>query len=120
MKPTLPLLSLLLLAAATGTRAEQAKSLQDLSVAAGPLPTATTCDASKIKDIAVIGTVHEGQVFPAKRTEKQTAHIKLPETFKPVAYVPVSTEHGHTHAEGGCACSTGKASAEPVYPPTRN
>lgn len=79
-----------------------------------------TCDASKIKDIPVIGTVHEGQVFPVKRAEKQTASIKLPENFKPVVYVPVSTEHSHTHAGEGCACSTGKALAELIFPPTRN
>lgn len=79
-----------------------------------------TCDAAKIKDIAVIGTVHEGQVFPVKRTEKQTASIKLPENFKPVAYVPVSTELGHTHTEGGCACSTGKAYAELMFPKDRD
>ena len=78
-----------------------------------------TCDAAKIKDIAVIGTIHEGHVFPVKRTDKKTVSIKLPENFKPIARKLVSLDHVHTHAGSGCACSVGKAYAELIFPPTR-
>jgi adenine deaminase len=79
-----------------------------------------TCDAAKIKDIAVISTFREGQIFPVKRSAKQTAGIKLPENFKPVANTPVSTEHIHAHSGNSCLCSTGKAFAALLYPTTSN
>jgi adenine deaminase len=79
-----------------------------------------TCDAGTIKDIAVIGTIHEGHVFRVKRTDRKAVSIRLPENFTPPAYRPVSAEHFHTHAGSGCACAAGKAYAELIFPPTRN
>ena len=78
-----------------------------------------TCDPAKIKDIAVVGTVHEGRVFPVNGAVRKTASYRVPENLKPVASVPVSSEHSHSHDQGGCACSTGRLFAEHVFPPAR-
>ena len=78
-----------------------------------------TCAAAKIKDIAVVGTVHEGRVFPVKDVARKSTSYRIPENLKPIASLPVSSEHGHSHDQGGCGCSTGRLFAEHIYPPTR-
>jgi len=78
-----------------------------------------TCDAAKIKDIAVVGTIHEGRVCPVKDVARKTTSYRLPENLRPVASLPVSSEHSHSHDSGGCACSTGRFFAEHIFPPTR-
>jgi hypothetical protein len=105
-----------------------------------------TCDAAKIKDIAVIGTVHEGRVQPVKKVgNKKTAGVRLPDNFHPVAattaprgYSDVATSldelgikaarpgliaarraHQANCRNGGCSCSTGRFLAELIFPPTR-
>ena len=76
-----------------------------------------TCEAGRIKDIAVIGTVHEGRVFTAAASEtKATTHYRLPENFNPVANVTVPQEHAHSHDGGGCSCSSGKVFASVMFP----
>lgn len=48
-----------------------------------------TCDAAKIKDIAVWGTVHEGRVQPVRKTgARKTAGVRPPKSFQPVAAAP--------------------------------
>jgi predicted amidohydrolase YtcJ len=103
-----------------------------------------TCDVSKIKDIAVWGTVHEGRVQPVKKAGgKQTAGVRLPENFRPVAAAqtrqPVGFSGAATSLEdlrlrraraglapapatapgctaGGCTCATGRLLAELIFP----
>lgn len=76
-----------------------------------------TCDATRIKDIGVIGTVHEGRVFTAASGEtKATTHYRVPENFKPATTIPVLDEHSHNHAECGCSCGTGKIFATLMFP----
>ena len=88
-----------------------------------------TCAAAKIKDIAVIGTIHEGRVFPVRHVETKTAGISLPENCRPVATAPNDREVAPAHVarlsneatctDGECSCSTGRHFAELLYPPTR-
>jgi predicted amidohydrolase YtcJ len=78
-----------------------------------------TCDAAKIKDIAVGSTIHEGRVFPVKNATRKATSYRIPENLRPIASVPVSSEHNHSHGPGGCACSTGRLFAEHLFPPTR-
>jgi hypothetical protein len=107
-----------------------------------------TCDAARIKDIGVRGTVHEGRVLPVtKAGGKKTAGVRLPEDFRPVAAAPVPrtsgfsdvatsvdepginagrpglsaarTAHHPRSAAGGCSCSTGRVLAELIFPPVR-
>lgn len=88
-----------------------------------------TCDAAKIKDIAVIATAHEGRVFPVKKTEgTKAAGVRLPDNFRLVASMPAQTDggfsallaarKGHQAAcvGGGCSCSTGRFLAELMFP----
>lgn len=99
-----------------------------------------TCDAEKIKDIAVIATVHEGRVFPVKKADvRKTSGSRLPDNLQPLAAgragggpdgtasvddrrVPPShwgTE-SHSHSFGsGCSCSTGRVFAELIFPSDR-
>jgi predicted amidohydrolase YtcJ len=87
-----------------------------------------TCAAAKIKDIAVIGTIHEGRVFPVKHAETRAAGISLPENFRPVAASPNDRELDHPHVarlsneatctDSGCFCSTGRHFAELLFPPS--
>jgi predicted amidohydrolase YtcJ len=107
-----------------------------------------TCDAAKIKDIAVWGTVHEGRVQPVKKAGgKKTAGVRLPENFRPVAAAPALRTSGFSDVatsldelginaaqpgliaargahqanctSGDCSCSTGRFLAELIFPPTR-
>lgn len=107
-----------------------------------------TCDAAKIKDIAVWGTVHEGRVQPVKKADgKNTSRVRLPENFRPVVAAPahptgsfsdVATsvdeigvtpawpsliaarrEHQANCSSEGCSCSTGRFLAELIFPPSR-
>lgn len=92
-----------------------------------------TCDAAKIKDIAVMGTVHEGRVQPVKKTGgNKTAGIRLPDNFQPATAAADSfgravrpglfaARRGHfaSCAAGGCSCSTGRFLAELMFPPAR-
>ena len=77
-----------------------------------------TCDATKIKDIPVIGTVHEGRVFQAKHENKPTAGIRLPDNFKPVPFTAAALTLENVHGHGGvsCGCSTGSRLAELILP----
>ena len=76
-----------------------------------------TCDAGHIKDIAVIGTVHEGRVFTAASGEtKATTHYRVPENFRPVANVPFPVEHTHSHGDDGCSCASGRVFASVMFP----
>ncbi len=87
-----------------------------------------TCAAAKIKDIAVVSTIHEGRVFPVKHVETKTTGINLPENYRPVAALPSDRKIDHAHvvrlsneaacADGGCSCSTGRHLAELLFPPT--
>ncbi len=91
-----------------------------------------TCDPAKIKDIPVIGTVHEGRVQLTKKVGgKKTAGIRLPENFQPTAIAakpsliatrpgPFAARRGHqpTCFTGGCSCSTGRFLAELIFPRT--
>jgi predicted amidohydrolase YtcJ len=107
---------------------EAARSLQmekDIgSIVSGKLANFTvlsenpvTCEAGRIKDIAVIGTVHEGRVFTAATGEtKATTHYRVPENFKAVASVPIPHEHAHSHGDDGCSCSSGKVFASVMFP----
>jgi len=86
-----------------------------------------TCAAAKIKDIAVVGTIHEGRVFPVKDVARKSAGLKLPENSKPVAASLNGIEIDSvrvarfsmetTCTEGGCSCTTGRHFAELLYPP---
>jgi predicted amidohydrolase YtcJ len=78
-----------------------------------------TCAAAKIKDIAVVGTVHEGRVFPVKNIASKVTAYRLPENLRPIASLPVSSAPGHGHDQGGCACSTGRFFAEQMFPTIR-
>jgi hypothetical protein len=75
---------------------------------------AVTCDAAKIKEIAVISTVHEGRLFPIRRGEKKSASYRLPDNVKSADSFRISTgprhthNQGHTHGHSGCGCSTSK------------
>ena len=78
-----------------------------------------TCDASKIKDIAVHGTIHEGRVFRKQAAEKKVSGIRLPKNFKPIVRAQPHTDsehaHGHDHSGASCACSTGRAFAGAIF-----
>lgn len=108
-----------------------------------------TCDAAKIKDIAVWGTVHEGRVHPVKKGgRKETSGIRLPDNFRPTAAAapaPLISSSSEVAAPvdelemritrpdlyaarrglrtnctiGGCTCSTGRFLAELIFPPNR-
>jgi hypothetical protein len=78
-----------------------------------------TCAAAKIKDIAVVGTIHEGRVFPVKDIARKATSYRLPENLRFIASFSVSSEHSHSHDQGGCACSTGRLFAEHIFPPIR-
>ena len=82
-------------------------------------PTPLDLVASVISDIGVVGTVHEGRVFPLKDAARRTASYRLPENWRPIASLSVSSEHSHSHNQGGCACSTGRFFAEQMFPPIR-
>jgi predicted amidohydrolase YtcJ len=77
-----------------------------------------TCDAAKIKDITVWGTVHEGRVFPVKHDEKKGTAFYLPENPRPVARIPAAIEKAHRHEQGGCACALGHQIAEVAFAST--
>lgn len=88
-----------------------------------------TCAAENIKDIAVIGTMHEGRHFPAKPVGTKSVGISLPEECRQVAASPKNREIDPAHVarlsneatctDGGCSCSTGRHFAELLYPATR-
>jgi predicted amidohydrolase YtcJ len=106
-----------------------------------------TCDALKIKDIAVVATMLEGRVFPIKHGGKNAVTNRLPENLQPVAAAhppqtirasatPTSLDEldrnvpraglsdaGRTHqttcTSGGCTCAAGRQIAEVIFPPSR-
>ncbi len=76
-----------------------------------------TCNAGRIKDIAVIGTVHEGRVFTAPSGQpKHTTSYHIPQDFKPVSKLPVVVADSHHHDEGGCSCASGRIFASVMFP----
>ena len=96
-----------------------------------------TCEATKIKDIAVIGTVHEGRVQPVRKAgARKTAGIRLPDNLRPFAApaggAPAMDELALRItrpdlyaarrglrlgcATGGCTCSTGRLLAALMFP----
>lgn len=85
-----------------------------------------TCDAAKIRDIAVIATIHEGRVQPVNKLGgRKTAAIRLSENFQTaaanrpdIAHALFATHEGH-QASGRCAaCSTGRVLAALMFPTT--
>ena len=68
-----------------------------------------TCEATRINDIAVVATVHEGRVFTPKREARQASGMRLPKDMAPLV-ADIQTRAAHVHS-GGCGCSTGKALA---------
>jgi hypothetical protein len=103
-----------------------------------------TCDAAKIKDIAVVGTVHEGHVFPVNKAGQKTAAIARSDNFQPVAATPVQWTRGDSEipttleelgigarrravratnkpycTSGGCTCCIGRFLAELIFSPTQ-
>ncbi len=77
-----------------------------------------TCDASKIKDIAIWGTVHEGRVHAVKSGEKNKVSYRLADEPRRVAGMPTSIEKSPVHEEGGCACALGHQIAELAFAAT--
>jgi predicted amidohydrolase YtcJ len=91
-----------------------------------------TCDAAKIKDIAVIATIHEGRVLPVKKASgRKAVGVRLPENFEPLAAAPARPgsargmllaasrgSHQATCSAGTCSCSTGRFLAELMFPQT--
>ena len=80
-----------------------------------------TCDAAKIKDIAVWGTVQEGRLQPVKKTGgKKTAGIRLPENVKPATVSHITSRIGDRWqlptacSNRTCSCAMGRAFAELV------
>lgn len=64
-----------------------------------------TCDAARIKDIPVWGTVHEGRVLPVKRpgqTQTSLGPARDNESLAPS--LSVAHENHGDHAGGGCVC----------------
>ena len=103
-----------------------------------------TCDAAKIKDIAVWGTVHEGRVLPVKKAgDKRAAGVRPPDNFQPIAAAPpphatdssdamtsfdrlgispagpklggARGAHQANCADSGCSCSTSRFLAELIF-----
>jgi hypothetical protein len=94
-----------------------------------------TCDATKIKDIAVIATMHEGRVHPVRKSSgRKVAGIRLPTDFRPVNTAPTrlglavsgvatpadlfANRSGHQAVctSGGCTCATGRLLAGLLAP----
>lgn len=78
-----------------------------------------TCDAAKIKDIAVIATIHEGRVFPVKGMATKTTSYRFPGNWKPVANNLVTSESSHFHDRDGCACAVGSQIADQIFTQVR-
>lgn len=104
-----------------------------------------TCDAAKIKDIAVWGTVHEGRVLPVKKAGgRRAALVRPPDISLPVVASPLNAlsddvirqaDRGSAaalsglnaasathlaHVNGGpCSCATGSLLADLMFPTTR-
>lgn len=72
-----------------------------------------TCEAARIKEIPVIGTIHEGRIFPLKHETKKTAGIRLPVNFSHWSSpVPMDVVDGDS---SGCACAAGKVLARLLF-----
>jgi predicted amidohydrolase YtcJ len=106
-----------------------------------------TCDAAKIKDIVVWGTMHEGRVQPVKPAkDKKTAGVRLPDNFQPASALHISgsgvsvanrpaspvasvqdmpkflrngliAQEQITCGHPGCSCSAGHSLAALFFPP---
>lgn len=77
-----------------------------------------TCEPTKIKEIAVIGTIHEGRVFPSEQRERKSVAIRLPENLKPTSSnaLAFATAEGHDHAGTSCSCATGRLLVGLMFP----
>lgn len=74
-----------------------------------------TCDASKIKNIAVLGTVHEGRVFPIKNRERTAAVHQMHERIVRAAIEREGSWDSSVPRNGSCTCSTGKVLAAILF-----
>lgn len=84
-----------------------------------------TCEATEIKNIEVISTIHEGRIFEVgEKDTRKSAGVRLPDNFNPHATSPSviarkhDHDHDHDHAGSGCACTVGKQIAEMIFPTT--
>lgn len=78
-----------------------------------------TCEAAKIKDIPVWGTVHEGRVLPVKHQEKANAGLgPVPNEATLMAMKLHALEHAEGEEHGGDVCTLNHllaAALEPVF-----
>jgi len=64
-----------------------------------------TCDAARIKDIPVWGTVHEGRVLPVTRPNQTRTSLGPARDEESLAASLLAAHENHgDHADGGCAC----------------
>jgi hypothetical protein len=75
-----------------------------------------TCDAGKIKDITVWGTVHEGRLFPVGRPKGASGiGSVVPETSVSAVENALAEEASYSHSQGGCcACDVNQAFARAI------
>lgn len=74
-----------------------------------------TCDAMKIKDIDVLGTVHEGRVFPVQPSaHKHVTHF-VPDTRWLTSQGDRDNSLGSSQRPGGCTCSSTKKLAAMLF-----
>lgn len=74
-----------------------------------------TCDAMKIKDIAVLGTVHEGRVFPVQRRERNDVSHFVPDTRGLSLQDDREPPIGSPQRARGCTCSSTKTLAATLF-----
>jgi hypothetical protein len=75
-----------------------------------------TVDVSKIKEIAVWGTVHEGRIFPVSgpRGAPRIGPV-VPTTSASAVETAFAEEHSHCHFQGSCcACAVNQALARAI------
>jgi hypothetical protein len=75
-----------------------------------------TCDPQTIKDIKVLGTVHEGRVFPVSQAGGKAANLGPREPLDMIAGLRLSAPHMHDDGRGECACAVGSLLAALLYP----
>jgi len=64
-----------------------------------------TCEASKIKDISVWGTVHEGRIFPVAKSQGKKVAWQMPQNYFKAHNNVIAAKDSHAHSHGAsCAC----------------